>query len=107
MLSLRGQQDAILCGKHAVRLALSGKTGVMATIEFVEGKTVCGDVELSKVANAVKCVPQKYISQDGAHITSKFDEYILPIVEGEVKLNYEYGIPRYFDNSALKKLNVK
>lgn len=107
MLSLRDQQDAILCGKHAVRLALSGKTGVMATIEFVEGKTVCGDVELSKVANAVKCVPQKYISQDGAHITSKFDEYILPIVEGEVKLNYEYGIPRYFDNSALKKLNVK
>lgn len=103
MLSLRDQQDAILCGKHAVKLALEGKTGVMATIDVENGETVCRDVELYKVANAVKRVPQSYISKDGAHITSEFDEYILPIVKGEVELEYQYGIPRYFDNSKLKK----
>lgn len=106
MLSLRDQQDAILCGKHAVKLALDGKTGVMATINIEDGRTVCRDIELRKVANAVKYVPQKYISNDGAHITSQFDEYILPIVSGEVALEYKYGIPRYFDNSTLKKLTV-
>ena len=75
----------------------------MATIDVENGETVCRDVELYKVANAVKCVPQSYISKDGAHITSEFDEYILPIVKGEVELEYQYGIPRYFDNSKLKK----
>lgn len=103
MLSLRDQQDAILCGKHAVNLALEGRTGVMATIDITDGITVCRDVELHKVANAVKRVPQKYISQDGAHITPLFDEYILPLVSGEVELEYEYGIPKYFDNATLKK----
>lgn len=107
ILSLRDQQDAILCGKHAVRLAIEGKTGVMASIDIADGKTVCRDVPLHKVANVVKYVPQKYISKDGAHITPQFDEYILPIVNGEVELEYEYGIPRYFDNSKLKKLNNK
>lgn len=103
MLSLRDQQDAILCGKHAVKLALDGKTGVMAAIDMVNGKTVCKDVPLNKVANAVKYVPTTYISEDGAHITPQFDEYILPLVNGEVQLEYEYGIPKYFDNAKLKK----
>lgn len=107
ILSLRDQQDAILCGKHAVKLALEGKSGVMAAIDIESGKTVCRDVALRKVANAVKYVPQKYISQDGAHITPLFDEYILPLIDGQVQLEYEYGIPRYFDNSKLKKLSVK
>lgn len=107
MLSLRDQQDAIACGKHAVKLALAGKSGVMATINIVDGKTVCSDVELHKVANAVKYVPQKYISQDGAHITTEFYDYVLPIVNGEVELEYKYGIPKYFDNSTLKKLTIE
>lgn len=105
MLSLRDQQDAMLCGKHAVKLALDGKTGVMASIDIVDGKTVCREVSLDKVANAVKYVPVEYISQDGAHITDKFDEYILPLVNGEVRLEYEFGIPKYFDSTKLKKLS--
>lgn len=107
MLSLRDQQDAIACGKHAVRLALEGNSGVMATIDIVDGKTVCRSVPLHKVANAVKYVPQKYISSDGAHISPLFDDYILPIVQGEVELDYEFGIPKYFDNATLKKLSAK
>ncbi len=107
MLSLRDQQDAMLCGKYAVKLALEGKAGVMSTINFSDGKTVCGEVALHKVANAVKPVPQEYITQDGSNITPLFDDYITPIISGEVALEYEYGIPKYFDNGTLKKLSDK
>lgn len=107
ILSLRDQQDALLCGKHAVRLALEGKSGVMSAINFADGTTVCSEIALCKVANTVKHVPKEYISKDGAHISPEFDEYILPIIKGEVELEYEYGIPRYFDNSKLKKLQIK
>ena len=50
-----------------------------------------------------RSVPSEYISQDGAHILPEFCDYVLPLVEGEVQLEYEYGIPRYFDNTKLKK----
>lgn len=103
ILSLRDQQDAMLCGKHAVELALRDKSGVMAAITFADGKTVCNDIPLRQAANSVKSVPSEYISRDGAHILPEFCDYVLPLVEGEVQLEYEYGIPRYFDNTKLKK----
>lgn len=104
ILSLRDQQDAILCGKYAVKMALDGATGVMASIRFTDDNlTVCQSVPLHSVANAVKYVPDEYISQDGAHITQSFYDYALPLINGEVQLKYKYGIPLYFDSSKLQK----
>lgn len=104
ILSLRNQQDAIKCGRHAVKTALEGLSGVMTSITMKDETTVCESVELSTVANAVKTVPLDFITQDGAHISDAFLKYVLPLVQGEVQLEYRHGIPRYFDSSRLKRL---
>ncbi len=104
ILSLRDQQDAFKCGKRAVQLALEGQSGIMVSIGEDNDNTVYGEVKLSEVANAVKSVPKDYVSNDGAHISEKFFDYILPLIKGEVQLQYKYGIPHYFDSSKLKKL---
>lgn len=103
ILSLRDQQDAILCGKYAVQLALDGLSGVMASLSVKDGMTVCESVDLATVANAVRLVPKNYISEDGAHITQDFLHYVLPLIDGEVQLEYKHGIPHYFDSSKLKR----
>lgn len=104
ILSLRDQQDAILCGQHAVKMALDGMTGFMSALTIQDNLSTCKTVPLSDVANAVKYVPKEFISADGAHIAAAFYDYVLPLVEGEVKLDYKYGIPHYFNSKTLKKL---
>ena len=86
-------------GKHAVELALSGKTGVMATIEREEecGKysATFGSADISGIANAIKTVPSSYINAEGNGITEEGIRYLLPLIEGETAPKYEYGLPKH------------
>ncbi len=99
--SARDRNDAFLCGKYAVELALSGKTGVMATL--CEEPDRCECLDLNHVANEVKGVPAEYIIKDGSNISDKFLQYVLPLIEGEVQQRYEKGVPVYFCADVLKK----
>ena len=101
--SLADQKDALTCGKYAVKLALNGETGVMVTMDRQKGATVCGSLDLGKIANEVRTVPQEYITNDGSNISEKFLDYVLPLIDGEVRLDYKDGIPVYFDSSVLPK----
>ncbi|MCM1289421.1 MAG: 6-phosphofructokinase [Corallococcus sp.] len=101
--SLADQKDAIQCGKYAVELAVSGKTGVMVTTTRKDGKTLCNSFDLAKIANEVQCVPEKYIVNDGSNVSDEFLDYVLPLIEGEVHHDYRCGIPVYFDSSVLPK----
>ena len=85
-------------GKHAVELALKGKTSVMTTIERITNQPYTwslGSVDLEKVANREKMVPSNFISTDGFSITEKCREYLSPLIEGEAYPDYQKGIPRY------------
>jgi len=86
--SLRDRDDAVLVGKRAVELALEGLTGVMVTLEEVEGKT--GTVALSVVANAERTLPSEYIESEGS-----YKEYVKPLIAGEVDIPIEDGLPKY------------
>ena len=90
------QAEAV--GKHAVELALKGKTSVMTTIERITNQPYTwslGSVDLEKVANREKMVPSNFISTDGFSITEKCREYLSPLIEGEAYPDYQKGIPRY------------
>lgn len=105
LMSQRDRQDAILCGEYAVNTALDGFTGIMAALTFdANNQSICKNVPLGDIANAVRYVPQEYISNDG-HIADKFYNYVLPLIEGKVNLDYKHGIPLYFDSRKLKKYN--
>jgi len=101
--ALADQKDALLCGNNAVKAAVAGKTGVMVTLRRKDGKTVCESLDLAKIANEVKSVPDEYITDDGSNVSEKFLDYVLPLIEGEVHHDYKCGIPVYFDTDDLKK----
>ena len=92
-----------MCGKAGVEYATQNITGQMITIERLETSTRFGYVPLEDVAAKVKEMPKEFINEKGNHITDKYLEYVLPLIQGETKLKYENGLPRF---ARLKKILV-
>lgn len=96
-------EEAFMCGKAGVEYATQNITGQMITIERLETSTRFGYVPLEDVAAKVKEMPKEFINEKGNHITDKYLEYVLPLIQGETKLKYENGLPRF---ARLKKILV-
>jgi len=91
-------EEAYLVGKEAVKLALEGKSGYMITIKGGKGKVYKGRasaVRLSLVANMEKKVPLRWINRRGNFVTKEFIEYVYPLIQGEVSLPTQNGLPYY------------
>jgi 6-phosphofructokinase len=91
-------QQSYAVGKHAVELAIRGKSGVMATIERLSDKPYkwrTGEAPLEKVANVEKKMPRDFITADGFHITDKCRRYLAPLIAGEDYPKYKDGLPQY------------
>ena len=97
-LSATDLKQSYAVGKHAVELALKGKSGVMATIERLSDKPYkwrAGEAPLEKVANVEKKMPRDYITADGFHITDKCRRYLAPLIAGEDLPPFRNGLPQY------------
>jgi 6-phosphofructokinase 1 len=86
-------KEAFGCGREAVRLAEKGHSGVMVTIERRSQpgeayRSRFGTIELEKVANQERPMPDRYIRRDGLFVTKAFLDYAQPLV-GE--------LPQYAD----------
>lgn len=91
-------EQAYAMGKAAVEYAIAGHNSVMPTIERLTNSPYTwktGIVELSKVANVEKMMPEDFISDDGFGITDKCREYLSPLIEGEDYPPYKNGLPDY------------
>ncbi|MBQ6431519.1 MAG: 6-phosphofructokinase [Oscillospiraceae bacterium] len=102
--SLTDIEESFNSGKVAVESALAGESGKM--VGFVcdrDNGYVCHYelFDLEKVANYEKKVPLEWITPDGCHVTEDFIRYCAPLVQGETKLRYENGLPRF---AKLKKV---
>ena len=99
--------QAYAVGKHAVELAVSGKTSVMPIIKRISDSPYKWKIEsasLKNIANIEKNMPRKFISRSGFEITSAGKKYLRPLIQGQAPTNYVNGIP---DVAALKKVLVK
>ena len=70
----------------------------MVAYERVEGekyKIKYKMAKLSLAANTEKVVPREWINEEGNYVTQEFIDYALPLIEGETKLPYENGLPRF------------
>jgi 6-phosphofructokinase 1 len=77
------RREAYMAGRTAVRYAKSGKTGYMVVlVRDREEPYHCstGLVELGKVANAQKLLPDEFVSPDGNSATEAFRRYCLPLI---------------------------
>ena len=50
---------------------------------------------LSEIANGVKEIPEDWIAEDGVSMTAKFIKYCQPLIQGEVEVPYENGVPSF------------
>ena len=96
--SLADNNEAFMCGQEAVRAAVAGESGKM--VALVRGDTEkysCETalVDLSSVANGVKHFPENWIGEDKISVNYQFNKYILPLIQGEVQVPFENGLPAY------------
>jgi 6-phosphofructokinase 1 len=75
--------EAYNCGKEAVKLAETGETGIMVSIERLSNDPYSvkyGKVSLKEVAIATKPMPLKYFNKKGNFVSSEFTAYIKPLI---------------------------
>ncbi|QXD24054.1 6-phosphofructokinase [Opitutia bacterium ISCC 51] len=98
--------EAFLAGEAAVKAAIDGVTDKMVTLIRGEAdQYVCetGLTDLSEVANGVKTLPADWINEDGTSMSFQFVKYALPLIQGEIDVPFENGLPKF---AALGKTRI-
>ena len=99
--------EAFMAGQAAVQAAVSGETDKMVILVRSEKEGyLCetGLAPLSEIANGVKLLPESWINEDGVSMNYNFVKYALPLIQGEVEVPFENGMPQYVE---LKKIKVE
>lgn len=86
-------------GAFAAVSAIRGESGKMSAL-----KRICDDpyqveielADLSKIANFEKKVPMEWINEEGNDIKDDLLTYLKSLIQGEVQIPYENGVPRHF-----------
>jgi len=92
--------EAFMIGEKAVEAAIAGNTGCMPyfiRVGQAPYKLDTGIVDIKNVANIAKTVPLAWINNDNNDVTGECVEYIRPLIQGEVEIKYENGVPVYLD----------
>jgi ATP-dependent phosphofructokinase / diphosphate-dependent phosphofructokinase len=92
------RDEAYMAGAEAVRQAVSGTSGMMVTLERVSNspyKCETGLAKLEDVANGEKKLPREWLNEAGNMPNEKFIEFARPLIEGEVELPIEGGLPKF------------
>ena len=111
--SLTDATEAAACGAAAVRAAVAGQSGFMVKIVRVSDapyQWTTGLQPLGDIANLEHLVPRDWLSADGFLPNEKFVAYARPLIEGEVKVPMEGGLPKFVELAKTrveKKLPVR
>ena len=88
-----------MCGQMAVKYAVeqdvSGKMVSLVTESDKPYRCTTGLVDLAAVAKAEKPLPRECINEAGNFVTDEFIRYARPLIQGEVELPIEDGLPKY------------
>lgn len=98
MLSKTDQKEAIASGAYGVKAALNGASGKMVAFERLDGDDYQIDYilkDVNVICNQEKCVPVTWITADGSDVTEDFIRYARPLIQGEVTVPTEDGVPKF------------
>ncbi len=90
--------ESFAIGQAAVRAAVNGETDKMVTLVRSDSDQYGCDTglcDLEEVANNVKNIPQNWINEDGISLNFQYFKYALPLVQGELPITYENGVPKF------------
>jgi ATP-dependent phosphofructokinase / diphosphate-dependent phosphofructokinase len=105
--SLTDATEAAACGEAAVRAAVEGQSGFMVKIVRLQSSPyqwTTGLQPLGDIANVEHFMGREWFAADGFMPNEKFLEYARPLIEGEVKVPMDGGLPRFV---ALAKARVE
>ncbi|MBQ7104139.1 MAG: 6-phosphofructokinase, partial [Anaerotignum sp.] len=80
----------------AADYCITGGTGKMAVIRRTSEKPYRFEidfVEIEKIANQVKKVPDEWINAAGNDVTQEMIDYLLPLIQGELPCTFCDGVP--------------
>jgi 6-phosphofructokinase 1 len=90
--------EAFLAGQAAVKAAINGETGKLVTLVRGDGdQYTCetGLSALSEVVGNLKKLPREWINEDGVSLNFQFFRYATPLIQGEVAVPFDNGLPAY------------
>ncbi len=99
-------EEAYLSGRTAVEAAVAGETDKMVGFEREPGlvyKCKTKLIPLEDCANAEKKLPLEWITIEGNGVRQPFIDYALPLIQGDIDLVKEDGLPRF---ARLKKIQI-
>ena len=91
-------EESFGLGEKAVELAAAGKNAVMLTLLRTgnDPYTVTyGSSPVCDIANLAKEVPASFINERGNNLTEEMINYLRPLIQGEMPIVYENGLPCY------------
>lgn len=103
--SLTDIEEAYQLGYRGVQLATEGHTCEMMSLTRTSNapyEVTYTTVDVMQVANAEKKIPREWINEAGNHVNEQLLEYLRPLIIGEPKVEYTFGIPKYlhFDHRS-------
>jgi 6-phosphofructokinase len=90
--------EAFLAGQAAVKAAINGESEKMVTLLRGDGDHyTCetGLANFSDIVGNVKKLPREWINEDGVSMNFQFYRYATPLIQGEVSVPFENGVPAY------------
>ena len=99
MLSETDIMESRNLGAFAAVSAIRGKSGKMSAVRRISEDPYQVEIvlsDLSKIANYEKKVPMEWINEEGNDIKDELLTYLKPLIQGEVQIPYENGIPKRF-----------
>ena len=91
-------EETFKAGREAVKAAVNGETDKMVCYARKEGDTYECEYKLLPLelaANTEKTVPLEWIINNGTGISNEFVKYAMPLIQGEVEMIKENGLPRF------------
>lgn len=88
--------ESRMLGSAAADYCIAGGTGKMACIRRTSTKPyrfTIDFVDIEKIANGVKKVPDEWINAAGNDVTQEMIDYLLPLIQGELPCTFKNGVP--------------
>lgn len=98
--------ESFVIGQKAIDTVLQGISGHVMGFKRLSNHPYTIDyisTDVRKVANFEQKIPTEWINEEGNDITDKLYDYLYPLIQGEVHIEYKDGIPAYYSCQHLGK----
>lgn len=107
MASKTDLDEAFILGEKAVSYAGEGITASMVTLDRTSNSPYAvtyGYSPIRGIANEARSIPREWINAAGNDITQELCDYLKPLIQGEVTIEYQDGVPVYMPVPHLKPI---